>query len=104
MFIAGRYSFRGGEEFIQQQYPHLLGEVETVIASIDAEACRTKESKEITMPGKLLYSPKALNKAFKTAFPSIWMGAEKRVLRLLNRVLYSPLSPPHYQTERAETF
>ncbi len=41
MFIAGRYSFRGGEEFIQQQYPHLLGEVESVIASIDAEARRT---------------------------------------------------------------
>ncbi len=59
MFIAGRFSFHGGEAFIQQHYPHLLREIETVITSIDAEGCKTKESKEITMPGRMLYSPKA---------------------------------------------
>lgn len=77
MFIAGRYSFHGGEEFIQTKYPHLLSEIETVVASIDAEACKTKESKEITMPGKMLYSPRALNRAFKAAFKKLGWEPKK---------------------------
>ncbi len=93
MFIAGRYSFRGGEEFIQQQYPHLLGEVESVIASIDAEARRTKESKEITMPGKLLYSPKALNKAFKSAFHQFGWEPKKEFCDYSTEY-YTPLYHP----------
>jgi hypothetical protein len=33
MIIAGRYSFNGGEEYIQAHYPHLLKEVEESILS-----------------------------------------------------------------------
>jgi hypothetical protein len=77
MFIAGRYSFHGGEAFIQQHYPHLLAEIEAIIVSIDAEACKTKASKEKTMPGKMLYSPKALNKAFKAAFARFGWESKK---------------------------
>lgn len=77
MFIAGRYSFHGGEEFIQQHYPHLLHQIETVILGIDAEACKTKTSNEKTMPGKMLYSPEALNKAFKAAFKNFGWKPKK---------------------------
>lgn len=36
--------------------------------SVNAEACKTKVSKEKTMKGKLLYSPKDMNKAFRKLF------------------------------------
>jgi hypothetical protein len=77
MFIAGRYSFKDGEQFIQQSYPHLLAEIETVITSIDAEAHKTKESKEITMAGQMLYSPAELNRAFKTGFHTLGWFSKK---------------------------
>jgi hypothetical protein len=35
---------------------------------VDSERYKTKTSREKTMPGKNLYSPRALNKAFKTEF------------------------------------
>ncbi len=65
MKIAGLYSFNGGKEIIEAQYPAELCEVERVIAAIDSEKHKTKTSLEKTMPGKKLYSPRALNKAFK---------------------------------------
>lgn len=68
MRIAGIYSFNGGEEKVLENYQALLNEVKNAISSIDAEKHRSKESKEITMPGKMLFSPVSLNKAFKSAF------------------------------------
>jgi Restriction endonuclease BglII len=68
MFIAGRYSFNGGEEYIQQHFPHLLQEIETVIGHVDASKYKIKVSKEKTKKGKMLYDPSALNKAFKAPF------------------------------------
>jgi len=69
MVIAAEYSFNGGDT-IQKKYTHLLQEVEDVIASVDALQCKTKTSEEITMPGKMLYSPKALNRVFTANFKS----------------------------------
>jgi Restriction endonuclease BglII. len=68
MIIAGVYSFNGGKEFIETNYEDILVEIEEIIASIDSEAHITKKSKERTMPGKLLYSPISLNRAFKSEF------------------------------------
>lgn len=68
MIIAGRYSFNKGEEHVKKNYPGLLKEVEEIINSIDAEEHKTKESEEITMKGKMLYSPSQLNIAFKKEF------------------------------------
>lgn len=65
MIIAARYSFNGGAEAVAERYPHLLREIEVAIRNIDADAHRTKKSTEITMMGKMLYSPVSLNKAFK---------------------------------------
>ena len=68
MIIAARYSFNGGAAVVKKKFPHLLREVERAISEVDAEACKTKKSKEKTMPGKLLYSPVELNKAFAIPF------------------------------------
>ncbi len=68
MIIAGKYSFNKGKEIIEEKYSDELKVIEKVIHSIDAEKCKTKKSKEITMDGKLLYSPKELNKMFKASF------------------------------------
>ncbi|MDD9974957.1 MAG: BglII/BstYI family type II restriction endonuclease [Candidatus Poribacteria bacterium] len=69
MIIAAEYSFNNGDS-IKEKYPHLLQEVEDIIASVDASHYKTKESKEITMPGKMLYSPPDLNSAFAEGFES----------------------------------
>jgi len=71
--IAGIYSFNKGEETVRSKYPLLLSEVEHAISQVDAAACKVKESEEKTMPGQLLYSPKALNKEFKKhLYPLDW--------------------------------
>jgi hypothetical protein len=57
VIIAGRFSFNGGEEAVQQKYPHLLAEIEAAIQSVDAEQHRSKKSMEKTMMGKMLYNP-----------------------------------------------
>ncbi|BAZ38699.1 hypothetical protein NIES4101_46400 [Calothrix sp. NIES-4101] len=68
MIIAGEYSFNGGKEYIQQQYPCLLDEIYEVIGNVDARQHRTKESKEARRNYQMLYSPPSLNKAFKIGF------------------------------------
>jgi hypothetical protein len=73
MTILGRYSFAGGEEFITSKYPQLLQEIQEAIKRVDAAKCRTKESKEKTMTGKMLYSPVELNTEFAAhLFPKGW--------------------------------
>ena len=68
MIIAGVFSFNGGEDFINRKYKHLLGEIYTIISVVDASEHKTKRSKEKTMPDRILFSPKSLNKAFKEGF------------------------------------
>jgi len=68
MIIAGIYPFNEGEKIIIQKHPHILKEIQEIIDSIDANSYINKESKEKTMPGKMLYSPINLNIAFKKEF------------------------------------
>ncbi|OHB60523.1 MAG: restriction endonuclease [Planctomycetes bacterium RBG_13_46_10] len=68
MIIAGKYSFNKGLEAINKRYSHLFDEVESIIAKIDASKYKTKKSKEKTMPGRVLYSPRRLNIAFCSFF------------------------------------
>jgi len=73
MIIAAEYSFNQGKEVIEANFPDHLSEIIEVINSADATVCRTKASKEITMPGKMLYSPVELNNQFKKYFhPRGW--------------------------------
>lgn len=75
MEIAAEYYFNGGE-IIKDTREYLLDEVYSVIASVNALQCKTKRSEEITMPGKMLFSPKDLNNAFTKGFES--KGWEKK--------------------------
>lgn len=65
MKIAKVHSHLNGREWILVHHPSVWGEIETVVARIDAPSCMTKLSKEKTKKGELLYSPKAINKRFK---------------------------------------
>jgi hypothetical protein len=68
MIVAGQYSFNNGLRILQSEYNELLEEIKHLIAKIDASPCKTKKSKEKTMRGRILYSPRKLNKAFKAIF------------------------------------
>jgi len=68
LIIVARYSHKDGERFLKQEHIEELKEVEDVIASIDATQFKTKISKEKTMPGRELFSPKKLNKEFVKQF------------------------------------
>jgi hypothetical protein len=71
MIIAGIFSFNNGKAAVEKKYPHLLKEIESVISSVNAIEHITKESKEKTMKGKMLYNPSALNISFKKQFASM---------------------------------
>ena len=70
MRIGATYSHLNGPEFLIVHHPALWEEVQEVIDAVDAEKCKTKVSGEKTMTGRLLYSPKDMNKAFKTGLES----------------------------------
>lgn len=68
MKVAAEFSFNSGATTIAKRWQRELDEIYEVIAAVDARKCRTKFSKEKTMPGKQLNDPKALNREFKRAF------------------------------------
>ena len=65
MKIAGLYSFNQGRNYVEQYFATEWQELQHAIGKIDAATCKTKVSQEITMSGRMLYSPKALNVAFR---------------------------------------
>ena len=90
MRIGARYSHLNGEEYLLVHRKKQWKEVQKVIAGIDAEACKTKVSREKTMPGRLLYSPEDMNKAFKRGLTprgweerrsTFWVTADEKLLR-----------------------
>ena len=90
MKIIEKYSHLNGLEFLYVHEPKLWGEVQDVIAKIDAEKCKTKVSKEKNKKGKMLYSPIEMNKIFKKLFRlkkweesrvSYWVTKDARLIR-----------------------
>ena len=90
MKIAEVYSHLNGVEFLLVHKNNLWDEIQAVIKSINAEACKTKVSKEKTMKGTLLYSPVDMNKAFKVKLEekawnesrvSYWVTSDERLIR-----------------------
>ena len=65
MILAASFSFNNGDSAIKERYSDLLQEIMDAITSVNALDCKTKKSKEKTMPGDMLYSPVALNEQFK---------------------------------------
>jgi len=100
MIIAGRYSFNGGAEFVQQHYPLLVAEVEAVIDAVDASLTKTKVSDEGTMLGKMLFSPKELNIGFRTGF-ALCKWRKHRVPCVYPTEYYTPGYQPRLQTKGA---
>jgi hypothetical protein len=68
MRIAGMYSFKNGQEDVERQYGALLDEIKEIIQRVDASEHKTKESREKTMPGQMLFSPSSINGAFTVQF------------------------------------
>lgn len=68
MKIAKFYSHLNGYEWIMVHQKKIWREIENTIAAVDADTLKTKESKEKTMKGKMLYAPKEINRAFSERF------------------------------------
>lgn len=66
MKIVYEYSHLGGSEILKVRYPSIEKEIYETISRITAH--RIKISKEKTMPGRKLYSPKDMNRQFKQIF------------------------------------
>ena len=66
MKIVNTYSFKGGEKFLKTKHPKELREVFDAIKALDATLCLTKESKEKTKKGQVLFSPVDMNNYLKT--------------------------------------
>jgi hypothetical protein len=65
MKIAKIYSHLNGLEYLLVHHKKLWEEVQSVVASVDAESCKTKVSKEKRIEGDVLYSPRDMNRRFK---------------------------------------
>lgn len=78
MKIVEIYSHLNGLEFLLVHKPKLWEEIQNVVTSVDAIACKSKISKEKGMKGKLLYSPIEMNARFKELLSKVgW--SESRV-------------------------
>lgn len=90
MKIAETYSHLNGLEYLLVHKPSLWDDVQSVIAEVDAEQCKTKVSEEVRTKGKLLYSPVAMNTAFERFFRArsweesrvtYWVTRSERLIR-----------------------
>jgi hypothetical protein len=68
LIIAAEYTFKNGRAFIQKRYPELLKEIMECIIGVTASNHKSKVSEEKTMPGRMLYDPRSMNKAFEKGF------------------------------------
>jgi hypothetical protein len=75
--IVETYSHLNGEEYLLARCPKLYREIKSAISSVDAARYATKKSKEKTMIGKRLFSPRALNKAFEREFRRLEWNASR---------------------------
>lgn len=90
MKISEVYSHLNGLEYLLVHKPELWQQIQDVIANVDASLHRTKESKEASKMGKLVYSPKSLNAAMTEGFTghqwhesrtSYWVTKDSRLVR-----------------------
>ena len=90
MKIKTIYSHLNGREHIHFHKPKLWGEIESVIYQVDAQECMTKISKEKTMMGRTLFSPKAVNarirallgsKGWRESRTAYWVTDDAQLIR-----------------------
>jgi len=101
MKIAQKYSHLNGEEYLIVHHNKLYDEIIKIIESVDANELRTKESKEKTMTGKMLYSPINLNKAFNQKFNSLgWNESRYKYYITTERELLPELLSLSYEKQK----
>ncbi len=120
MRIAAKYSHLNGFESLQVNKPNLWGDIEKVIESTNAKKSKIKISKEKTMKGRRLYSPKDLNRDMAQIFKKcgwqkerqekLWAAKDERILREIvflpaekqkEKIIEAGLEPvqTYYQTD-----
>lgn len=107
MRIVTHYSHLNGLEFLQVHKPGLWHEIQSVVKSVDAHACRTKKSKEVRTKDKMLYSPIEMNKAMHRLFTqhkwnerrtSYWVTSDAKLIR---KTMQMPLAEQKATIEEA---
>lgn len=93
MIIAGIYSFKDGQAIIESKHANELDEVRQIIAAVDSTQYKTKVSHEKTKAGQRLYSPSALNQAFKHEFESRGWGRYKVPCTYSNKYYVGGFTP-----------
>ena len=92
MDIAEVYSHLNGEEYLLARKPNLYDEIKDVTCAVDCQACVTKISKERTMRGKTLVSPRAPNRLFSKEFRQRgWIESRYQYYDTTNRKLMEDL-------------
>lgn len=90
MKIVKHYSHLNGLEYLLVHKKKLWTEIQDVIAAVDANACRTKVSKEARMQGELKYSPKDMNgrysellgkRGWKESRVTYWVTEDEKLIR-----------------------
>lgn len=90
MKIVETYSHLNGLEYLLVHRPKLWKQVQAVIATVDAKACKTKVSKEVRMKGQLKYSPIEMNDRFSVLLRekeweesrvSYWVTRSEKLIR-----------------------
>jgi len=101
MKIAQKYSHLNGEEYLIVHHYTLYKEIIKVIESVDANTFLTKESKEKTMTGKMLYSPIELNRAFNERFNNLgWNESRYRYYITTEREFLPELLSLPYEKQK----
>jgi len=101
MKIAQKYSHLNGEEYLIVHRKKLYEEIVTVIENIDANKFLTKESREKTMKGKILFSPIELNKAFNQKFNKLeWNESRYKYYITTERELLPELLSLPYEKQK----
>jgi hypothetical protein len=101
MKIAQKYSHLNGEEYLIVHHKKLYGEIISIIESIDASKLITKESKEKTMVGKMLFSPIALNRIFIEKFRAKgWNESRYQYYLTTDRKLMQEIVPLPYEAQK----
>jgi len=107
MRIVETYSHLNGLEYLMVHKPTLWEELTQAIAAVDAEACRTKVSKEIRTKDKLLYSPIDMNCAMDAELAGRGWAEERTTYwvtsdaKLIRRTLQMPAAEQKAEIEAA---
>jgi hypothetical protein len=107
MRIVEKYSHLNGLEFLLVHKPALWTEIENVISNADAQACKTKISKEVRSLNQALYSPIAMNKRLGDGFEgcgwgerrnSYWVTSDAQLIR---KTMQMPADQQKAEIEKA---